>query len=122
MVERLKAVRGATTVGRDDAVDIGDATTELLHLMMRRNDIVKSDLVSIIFTATPDLVSDFPAAAARRMGLGDIPLLCARELDVAGSVPMCIRVLIHLYTERDYGSLRHVYLRGASTLRDDLPE
>jgi chorismate mutase len=118
----LRALRGATTVARDDPEEIREATTELLGLLVDRNGVERGDIVSIIFTATPDLVSEFPAAAARAMGFGDVPLLCAREIDVTGAVGKCIRVLVHLYTARDYGSLRHVYLRGASNLRDDLPE
>lgn len=121
--ERLvRALRGATTAAGDDASAIEAATEELLHSMMDRNDVDPSDLISVIFTATPDLIAAFPAASARRFGLAAVPLLCAQEIAVPDSVPRCIRVLMHLYTRRDYASLRHVYLGEARRLRDDLPE
>ena len=116
----VRAVRGATTVARDDAVLIAEATLELLQQMMDRNGAAPDDLISLVFTATPDLTAEFPAVAARKLGLGDVPLLCAREIDVPGALPHCIRVLMHLYTERGYGSLRHVYLGEAQSLRTDL--
>ena len=106
----------------DDPELITAATVELLGEMLERNGADAGDLVSIVFTSTADLVSEFPAAGARYMGLADVPLLCAQEIAVPGSVPRCIRVLMHLYTERDYASLRHVYLRDARALRSDLPE
>jgi chorismate mutase len=89
--------------------------------MLARNGVDKHDLISVIFTATEDLTALFPATAARREGLGDVPLLCARELSVQGATPRCIRVLMHLTTERSPSELRHVYLEGAKGLRDDLP-
>lgn len=119
---RIRAVRGATTVRGDTREQIVEATAHLLEEMMARNEVVKDDLVSIVFTATPDLRSEFPAAAARQLGISDIPLLCAGELDVEGAIPRCVRVLMHAYSERDYTSLRHVYLGDARQLRTDLPE
>jgi chorismate mutase len=119
---RLRALRGATTVPADDPAAIVAATAELLTAMLERNAVAHDDLVSLVFTTTPDLTAEFPAAAARQIGIADIPLLCSQEIDVPGAVPMCIRVLIHLYTTRDYASLRHVYLGGARQLRTDLPE
>jgi chorismate mutase len=119
---RVRAVRGATTVDADTSDDVVRATAGLLEEMMRRNGVEKEDLVSIVFTATPDLRSEFPAAAARKIGISDVPLLCARELDIEGAVPRCIRVLMHLYTDRDYAALRHVYLGDAQQLRTDLPQ
>jgi chorismate mutase len=89
--------------------------------MLERNAVAKTDLISIVFTATDDIRSEFPAAAARQIGISDIPLLCARELDVEEAVARCIRVLMHLYTEKDPAELRHVYLEGAVPLRTDLP-
>jgi chorismate mutase len=89
--------------------------------MLARNGVDKADLISVIFTATEDLTALFPATAARAEGLGDVPLLCARELSVQGATPRCIRVLMHLTTERSPSDLRHVYLEGAKGLRDDLP-
>lgn len=120
--QRVRALRGAITVDRDDPGEIVAATTELLKEMLVRNDAAPDDLISVVFTATPDLTSEFPAAAARSLGISDVPLLCAQEIPVPHAVPRCIRVLMHLYSERDYASLRHVYLRDARGLRTDLPE
>lgn len=119
---RVRAVRGATTVPEDTREEIVSATATLLEEMLARNEIERDDLVSIVFTATPDLRAEFPAAAARGIGISEVPLLCARELDVEGAMPLCIRVLMHAYTERDLRSLRHVYLGDARQLRTDLPE
>jgi chorismate mutase len=119
---RLRALRGATTVARDDAGAIVDATVELLETMLERNRVGRDDLVSAIFTATPDLTAEFPAAAARKLGISEVPLLCATEIAVPGAVPRCIPVLLHLYTERDHETLRHVYLGEARQLRTDLRE
>ena len=120
--QRVRALRGAITVDADEPAAIVAATVELLKEMLERNDAAAGDLISLVFTTTPDLVSEFPAAAARAIGISEVPLLCAQEIPVPGALPRCIRVLIHLYTERDYASLRHVYLRGARGLRTDLPE
>jgi chorismate mutase len=117
---RLRALRGAITVKVNEAGAIVAATTELLEAMLAANDVAHEDLVSMIFTSTPDLDQEFPAAAARALGMSDVPLLCASEIAVPGAVPMCVRVLVHLYTERDYASLRHVYLGDARRLRTDL--
>ena len=107
---------------RDEAELIAEATTELLAEMLERNSVAPAALVSLIFTATQDLTAAFPAVAARRLGLGDVPLLCAQEIAVPDSLPRCIRILMHLYTDSDYASLRHVYLGEARDLRRDLPE
>ena len=120
--QRLRALRGATTATADEAPAIVDATERLLAEMIGRNEIAHEDLVSMIFTTTSDLSAEFPAAAARRLGLSSVPLLCAREIDVPGSVPRCIRVLMHLYTTKSGDGLRHVYLEGAEQLRTDLLE
>lgn len=122
MASTVRALRGATTVDADTPEQITARIQELLTAMLGRNGLVPDDLVSIVFTATGDLVSMFPATAARSMGLGDVPLLCARELDVVGSTPMCLRVLVHCTTDTERADLHHVYLHGARTLRDDLPE
>lgn len=119
---RLRALRGATTVAADDAEQIVAATVELLDEMMARNEVAHDDLVSMIFTTTPDLHAEFPALGARKVGISDIPLLCSQEIDVPGAVERCIRLLVHLYTDRDRSSLRHVYLGDARQLRTDLPE
>jgi len=122
MAERLRALRGATTLNADTRDQVIERTATLLRTMMERNDIDKSTIVSILFTATEDVHSEFPAAAARQIGISDVPLLCARELDVTDAVALCIRVLMHLYTKRESGALRHVYLEGAQPLRTDLPQ
>ena len=122
MDKSLRALRGAVTVPENSAEAIVAGTKELLSEMLERNEVEVDDLVSVIFTATPDLNAEFPAAAARALGIDHVPLLCAREIEVAGDVPRCIRVLMHLYTARDYASLRHTYLGDAKRLRTDLPE
>jgi chorismate mutase len=120
--ERLVALRGATTVEADTREAVLDRTRELLAALLERNAVDHDELVSIIFTSTGDLHSEFPALAARSLGLGDVPLLCARELDVTGGNPRTIRVLIHCYSTRPRAGLRHVYLHRAKHLRDDLAE
>jgi chorismate mutase len=121
VVPALRALRGATTVDEDTAEQVTERVLTLLEKMLERNGVHHDDLVSIIFTATDDVRSTFPATASRKLGLGDVPLLCARELDVVDGTPRCIRVLMHLTTERSRAELRHVYLEGAKGLRDDLP-
>ncbi|HEX2294605.1 MAG TPA: chorismate mutase [Actinomycetota bacterium] len=118
--KRLRALRGAITVPENDRAAIVAATSELLEALMARNGVDADDLVSMIFTATRDLDAEFPAIAARRLGLAHVPLLCSVELDVAGAMPRCVRVLVHLYTERGPDELQHVYLREARELRTDL--
>lgn len=117
----VRALRGATTVDEDTTEQIGERVRALVTAMLERNDVHKDDLISIIFTATEDVVSMFPATAARELGLGDVPLLCARELSVVGGTPRCIRILMHLTTTHSRQDLHHVYLEGARALRDDLP-
>jgi chorismate mutase len=116
---RLRALRGAITVEANDADAILDATDELVREVLRRNSLAPADLVSCIFTCTRDLDAEFPAVAARRLGLSTVPLLCTQEIDVPGALPRVIRLLVHCYA--DEGSeARHVYLREATTLRRDL--
>ncbi len=117
----LRALRGATTCGVDSAQAITEATIELLTEMMGRNGVDHDDVVSVLFTTTPDLTATFPATAAREVGFGDVPLLCASEIAVPGAMARCVRVLMHLYTTRPRAELHHVYLRKAVSLRDDLP-
>ncbi len=119
---KLVGLRGAITCEANTAEDIQERTQRLLKELLARNEIDHDDLVSIIFTATEDLDAEFPAAAARAIGFGDVPLLCAREIDVAGKTQKCIRILIHCYSEKTRPELHHVYLEGARGLRDDLPE
>src|ERR1700728_97819 len=116
MASTVRALRGATTADVDRPEDIADRVQELLKELFDRNGVDHDDLISIVFTATGDLVSVFPAAAARTMGLGDVPLLCARELDIVGSTPRCLRVLVHLTTEMARADLHHVYLHDARAL------
>ncbi|MGH2786720.1 MAG: chorismate mutase [Actinomycetota bacterium] len=118
----VRAVRGAITAAADTSDEIVAATAELLGEMIARNGIAHDDIVSVVFTATPDLTAEFPAAAGRVVGISDIPLLCATEIEVAGAVGRCVRVLMHVHTERERSELRHVYLRDARQLRTDLPE
>jgi chorismate mutase len=118
----VRALRGATTIDSDTPEQVKERITALLNEMLDRNGVDHADLISVIFTATPDVVSMFPATAARQLGLGDVPLLCARELDIVGATPLCMRVLMHLTTTRSRSELHHVYLEGARELRDDLPE
>jgi chorismate mutase len=117
----VRALRGATTVEDDTAEQVTQRVQALVREMLDRNGIDKDDLISVIFTATDDITSIFPATAARGIGLGDVPLLCARELSVQEGTARCIRVLMHLSTERPRSELLHVYLEGARGLRDDLP-
>ena len=116
----LRAARGAIRVDKDTAPDVLSATEELLSTMLERNAVGGDDLVSAFFTATQDLRSVFPAEAARRMGLGRVPLLCAQEIPVAGSMPRVVRILMHFHTAREQSEIEHVYLAGAESLRDDL--
>jgi chorismate mutase len=121
MAPAVRALRGATTVEQDTREQIAERVVELLSELMDRNRIVHDDLISVWFTATDDIHAMFPAEAARKVGFGDVPLICARELDITGATPLCIRVLIHLTSERGRDELHHVYLHGARGLRDDLP-
>ncbi|HEY9556063.1 MAG TPA: chorismate mutase [Acidimicrobiales bacterium] len=121
MPAALRALRGATTVDVDEAPHVHERVVALLEEMCARNGVDHDDIVSILFTATDDIHSTFPATGARTMGLGDVPLICARELEITGATQRCVRVLMHLTTERTRAELRHVYLEGAVGLRDDLP-
>jgi len=122
MARQLRALRGATTLDVDTREQVMERTAFLINTILERNQVSHEDLVSLIFTATDDVRSEFPAAAARSIGISDVPLLCARELDVEGAVPRCIRVLVHLYSDQEPAELRHVYLEGAQPLRTDLPQ
>jgi chorismate mutase len=116
---RLRALRGAITVDANDADAILDATEELVREVMARNELDPEQMVSCIFTCTDDLNAEFPAVAARRLGLSAVPLLCAREIHVPGSLPRVIRLMLHCYADDD-ASPQHVYLREATSLRRDL--
>lgn len=118
---RLVALRGATTVDRDTSNDIRARTAELLTMLFERNAVAVDDVVSVIFTATPDLRADFPAVAAREIGLSHTPLLCAQEIPVRGAIGRCVRVMLHWYAPAGV-TPHHVYLHDARQLRLDLPE
>ena len=116
---RLHALRGAITVERNDAAEILAATRELMSRLMERNQLGPEQMVSCIFTATTDLTAQFPAVAARDLGLDRVPLLCTQEIDVPGALERVIRVLIHYYADNGHQP-QHVYLRDARALRTDL--
>jgi chorismate mutase len=116
---KLRALRGAITVEDNDADAILSATEELVREVMQRNSLEPDQMVSCIFTCTDDLDAEFPAVAARRLGLSSVPLLCAREIGVPGSLPRVIRLMLHCYADPD-SEARHVYLRDAESLRRDL--
>lgn len=118
----VRGLRGATTVDADDPEEIHRRTTDLLELAFERNQIHPDSVISIFFTATHDLRSVAPAAAARAMGLVDIPLLCAQEMPVDGGLERCVRFLLHVETLKSRHELRHVFLRGATRLRPELAE
>ena len=120
MTSRVRALRGATTVERDDPASIDAATRELLTELMSANRLAPDAIISVIFTLTDDLRSEFPARTARDLGWTDVPLLCTMEIPVPGSLARCIRVLLHIETDAPRSSMRHVYLREARSLRPDL--
>ena len=116
----VRAIRGAISVEVDEACAVRAATRELLATIVERNDVRSEDLISAVFTVTPDLTSTFPAIAAREMGWTDVPLLCALEIPVPGALAQCVRVLLHVTSDRPQSAIEHVYLRGAVALRPDL--
>lgn len=117
----VRAIRGATSVDEDTTEAILDSTSELIAEVLGRNDLTPDDLISIIFTATPDLTAEFPAVAARAAGLTTVPLICAAEIAVPQSLPMCIRLMLHCTLPADR-PVHHVYLRRARELRPDLAD
>jgi len=119
-MDQLRALRGAITIPVDMADEVITATRELLQEILAQNNITHDDLVSLFFTVTPDIQSEFPAVAARQLGLVDTPLMCAQEIPKAGALPLCIRVLIHFYTPLSKSEIKPVYLREAVRLRPDL--
>jgi chorismate mutase len=117
----VRGLRGATSVPIDTREEILEATRELLHELVRANEIADFDeIASILFTTTPDLTATFPAEAAREMGMNFVPLLCASEIGVPGRMPRCVRVLMHVNTEKSPREMVHVYLREAKSLRPDM--
>lgn len=116
----VRGIRGAITVEKDDNKEISEATQELLTQIISNNGILSQDIISIIFTMTSDLRSAFPAEAARAMGLTLVPLLCTQEIPVPGALPLCIRVLMHINTEKRQDQIKHQFMRAATQLRPDL--
>jgi len=116
----VRGVRGATTVGKNDREEILERTGELLRALVERNGIAPADIASAVFSVTGDIDAEFPAVAARRMGWIYTPLMCTREIPVPGSLPLCIRVLLHVNTDRPQEDIIHLYLREARKLRPDL--
>ena len=118
----VRAIRGAIQVGANEREALLEATTELVTEVMTRNDLVPDDVISVLFTTTPDLTAEFPALAARKLGFGDVPLLCASEIDVPGAMPRVVRLLMHVETGLPRRRITHVYLRGATALRLDIAQ
>ncbi|MCW2581288.1 MAG: Chorismate mutase [Klenkia sp.] len=118
----VRAIRGATQVDADDRDEVLEATAELVRAVLERNELASEDLISILFTATPDLTSEFPALAARQLGLGDVPLMCATEIAVPHALPRVLRLMAHVDTPRARPDVQHVYLRGAVALRRDIAQ
>ena len=119
---KVLAIRGATQLASDAADEMRDAVVDLLTTLFRENELTTEDLISILFTATPDIHSDFPAAAARTLDLGSIPLICAQEIDVEGALPLVVRVMVHAYSSRGHADIKHIYRRGATALRKDIAQ
>ncbi|MDI3407319.1 chorismate mutase [Streptomyces cavernicola] len=118
----VRAVRGAVQLERDDAQHMDEQVGALLTEVLERNGLTQDELISIWFTATPDLHSDFPAAAARNLGITDVPLICAQELDIAGAMPRVVRLLAHIESDRPRSEVAHVYLGAAAALRKDIAQ
>ncbi len=118
----VRAIRGAVQLDVDEREHLLAATRELVAAVLTSNDLVPEDVISVLFTATPDLSSEFPAVAARELGLGAVPLLCAVEIDVAGAMARVVRLLAHVETDRPREQVQHVYLRGAAALRRDIAQ
>ena len=116
----VRAIRGATQLEVDEAQHLLDRTRELLRELLAANELSVDDFVSIIFTATGDIHSAFPAVAARALGFEEVPLLCTRELEIEGSLPRAIRLMAHVETAKSRAEVRHVYLHGATVLRADI--
>ncbi|GAA2268044.1 hypothetical protein GCM10010232_70630 [Streptomyces amakusaensis] len=116
----VRAIRGATQADGNDRDSILEATAELLAEVMNRNGLTTDDIISVLFTSTPDLTAEFPAFAARKAGFHEVPLLCAVEIDVPGALPRVVRLMVHADTDRPRAAIQHVYLRGAARLRQDI--
>jgi chorismate mutase len=118
----VRAVRGAVQISGNDREEILAGTTELVTEVMSRNELSTGDVISVLFTATPDLTAEFPALAARKLGFQEVPLLCASEIDVPGAMPRVVRLMMHIETNKPRAAVQHVYLRGAAALRLDIAQ
>lgn len=118
----VRAIRGAIQVDANDRGAIIEATTELVSELMERNRLTTDDVISVLFTASPDLTAEFPALAARKLGFHDVPLICCTEIDVPGALPRVVRLMAHVETDRPRSEIQHVYLRGAAALRQDIAQ
>ncbi|RCG33079.1 chorismate mutase [Sphaerisporangium album] len=118
----VRAVRGAVQIDADTREAVLAGVTELVTEVMERNRLTTDDVISVIFTSTPDLTSEFPALAARKLGFHDVPLICASEIDVPGALPRVVRLMAHVETDRPRQEIQHVYLKGATALRMDIAQ
>ena len=118
----VRAVRGAIQVAGNEKALIHEGVKELLSAILRDNDLTPDDVISVLFTATPDLTADFPAVAAREIGFGGVPLMCAVEIAVPGALPLVIRTMLHVHSDRRASEISHVYLHGAKALRRDIAQ
>ena len=116
----MRAIRGAVCLSKDDSVEMTEAVGEMLTAILERNQITTDDIVSVLFTCTPDIHSGFPAKAAREFGFGEVPLMCAQEIDVLGALALTVRVMLHADIDTPRADIRHVYIRGAEVLRPDV--
>ncbi|GGT29586.1 chorismate mutase [Nonomuraea spiralis] len=118
----VRAIRGAIQLDAGDRDSIIQGTTELVQAIMDRNSLTTDDVISVLFTATPDLTAEFPALAARKLGFHEVPLICCTEIDVPGALPRVVRLMAHVETDRPRAEMQHVYLRGAVALRQDIAQ
>lgn len=118
----VRAIRGATCLSQDDVAEMTDAVVELLADILEKNGLTNDDLVSVFFTATPDIRSAFPAASARTLIAPDVPLICAQEIDVRGAMPLVVRIMVHVNSDIPRSEIKHIYLRGAQALRQDIAQ
>ena len=118
----IRAIRGAIQLDQDEREHLLKSTAELISKTLHANEVGNDQLISIFFTATPDITSEFPALAARELGLGDVPLMCFVEMDVVGALPRTVRIMIMAETDKSRAQIQHVYLRGATALRQDIAQ
>ena len=118
----VRAIRGAIQLAANERAAVLDAASELVTEVMSRNRLTTDDVISVLFTATQDIDAEFPALAARKLGFQDVPLLCATEMNVPGSMPLVVRLMMHVETEQPRSAVQHVYLRGAMALRLDIAQ